>query len=66
MFMQLVEAADDKSGFFRTTNRGASWEKMSDYKNSSPQYYSEIFCDPADVNKVYVLDTYSVIYYRRR
>ncbi len=57
----IIEAADDKSGFFRTTNRGASWGKMSNYKNSSPQYYSEIVCDPADVNKVYVLDTRSVI-----
>lgn len=56
----IVEAANNNSGFFRTTNRGASWEKMSDYKNASPQYYSEIICDPVDVNKVYVLDTYSV------
>ena len=57
----IIEAADDESGFYRTTNRGASWEKMSDYKNVSAQYYSEIFCDPVDVNKVYVLDTYSSI-----
>jgi photosystem II stability/assembly factor-like uncharacterized protein len=57
----IIEAAGDKSGFFRTTNRGASWEKMSSYKNSSPQYYSEIVCDPVDVNKVYVLDTRSAI-----
>ncbi len=57
----IIEAANDNSGFFRTTNRGASWEKMSNYKNSSPQYYSEIVCDPADIHKVYVLDTYSVI-----
>lgn len=57
----IIEAANDNSGFFRTTNRGASWEKMSNYKNASPQYYSEIYCDPVDVNKVYVLDTYSVI-----
>lgn len=57
----IIEADYDNSGFYRTTNRGASWEKMSDYKNVSPQYYSEIFCDPIDVNKVYVLDTYSVI-----
>jgi photosystem II stability/assembly factor-like uncharacterized protein len=55
----IIEAADDKSGFFRTTNRGASWEKMSNYKNASPQYYSEIVCDPLDLNKVYALDTYS-------
>jgi photosystem II stability/assembly factor-like uncharacterized protein len=59
----IVEAANDESGFFRTTNRGASWEKMSDFKSASPQYYSEIFCDPKDVNKVYIPDTYSVITY---
>lgn len=57
----VVEAANDGSGFYRTTNRGASWEKMSDYKNVSAQYYSEIFCDPVDVNKVYILDTFSSI-----
>ena len=44
----IVEAANDGNGFYRTTNRGASWEKMSDYKNVSAQYYSEIFCDPID------------------
>ena len=57
----VVEAANDGSGFYRTTNRGASWEKMSDYKNVSAQYYSEIFCDPIDLNKVFILDTYSAI-----
>jgi photosystem II stability/assembly factor-like uncharacterized protein len=57
----VIEAANDGSGFYRTTNRGASWEKMSDYKNVSAQYYSEIFCDPVDVNKVYILDTFSSI-----
>jgi len=57
----VVEAANDGSGFYRTTNRGASWEKMSDYKNTSAQYYSEIFCDPIDVNKIYILDTFSSI-----
>jgi len=57
----IVEAANDGTGFYRTTNRGASWEKMSDYKNVSAQYYSEIFCDPVDVNKIYLLDTFSQI-----
>ena len=57
----VIEAANDGGGFYRTTNRGASWEKMSDYKNVSAQYYSEIFCDPVDVNKVYILDTFSSI-----
>ena len=48
----IVEAAEGKSGFFRSTNRGASWKKMSDY-HSSGQYYNEIYCDPKNVDKVY-------------
>jgi len=57
----IIEAANDGGGFYRSTNRGASWEKMGDYKTVSAQYYSEIFCDPVDVNKVYILDTFSSI-----
>lgn len=52
----IVEAAEDKSGFYRSTNRGAKWEKMSDY-NASGQYYNEIYCDPLDVDKVYSTET---------
>jgi photosystem II stability/assembly factor-like uncharacterized protein len=56
----IIEAQGNAGGFFRSTNRGASWEKRGDYQVRSAQYYSEIFCDPVNVNKVYVLDTYSV------
>lgn len=58
----IVEAAGDESGFFRSTNRGESWEKMSDHA-SSGQYYNEIYCDPVDVNKVYSVETYSHVTY---
>jgi len=54
----IVEAANDKGGFFRSTNRGASWKKMSDY-NASGQYYNEIYCDPKDPDKVYSMETVS-------
>ena len=57
----IIEASGDGTGFYRTVNRGAAWQKMSDYKNVSAQYYSEIFCDPVDLNKVYILDTFSQI-----
>lgn len=57
----IIEAANKKGGFFRSTNRGASWKKMSDYISGSPQYYQEIFCDPQNVDKLYVLDTRSKI-----
>jgi len=52
----IVEAAEAKGGFFRSTNRGASWEKMSDH-TSQGQYYNEIFCDPKDVNKIFSVET---------
>ncbi len=55
-----MEAAENKGGFFRSINRGASWEKMSD-RNASGQYFNEIFCDPIDENKVYLMDVFSVV-----
>ncbi len=57
----IVEAADGKDGLFRTANGGASWQKVNDYKNTSPQYYSEIVADPKDENKLFLLDTYTKV-----
>jgi photosystem II stability/assembly factor-like uncharacterized protein len=54
----IVEAADGKGGFFRSTDRGETWEKRSDYMTTSGQYYNEIFCDPKDVDRVYAMDTW--------
>lgn len=54
----MVEAAMGKGGFFRSTDRGESFVKMSDY-NTSGQYYGEIYCDPTDVNTVYATETRS-------
>ena len=54
----IVEAAQDKGGFFRSTDGGASWEKRSDYVAGSPQYYNEIIPDPVDPDRVYSMDTF--------
>ena len=54
----IIEAADDAGGFYRSTNRGATWQKMSDH-TAQGQYYNEIFCDPKDVDKVYSVETIS-------
>ncbi|MBI5472353.1 MAG: glycosyl hydrolase [Ignavibacteriae bacterium] len=54
----LIELPNRKGGFYRSINRGASWEKRSDYANGSAQYYSEIFCDPKDVERAYSMDVY--------
>lgn len=53
----IVEAEADKGGFFRSTNKGATWEKRSGYKTSG-NYYQEIICDPYDVDKVFSMATW--------
>ncbi|MBU8871271.1 MAG: hypothetical protein KOO60_10455 [Gemmatimonadales bacterium] len=54
----IVEAAQSKGGFFRSINRGRTWEKMSDYVAGSPQYYQEIVADPKNPDRVYSMDTF--------
>ena len=56
----IMEAAGETGGFFRSSNRGASWEKMSSHA-SSGQYYNEIYCDPENVDKVYSVETISQV-----
>jgi photosystem II stability/assembly factor-like uncharacterized protein len=53
----MVEAAEDKGGFYRSVNRGASWNKLSDYTTSG-NYYIEIFADPVDIDRIYAMDTW--------
>ncbi|MFK5877879.1 MAG: glycosyl hydrolase [Flavobacteriaceae bacterium] len=53
----IVEAADDKGGFFVSTNRGASWEKRGSHKTSG-NYYQEIIADPIEENTIYSMDTW--------
>ena len=56
----VVEAADKKGGTFRSTNRGASWEKMNDY-TAQGQYFNVLVCDPKNPDKVYNMDTYTQV-----
>jgi photosystem II stability/assembly factor-like uncharacterized protein len=52
----IVEAADEKGGFFASTDMGESWEKRSSYSTAG-NYYQEIFCDPKDINKIFAMNT---------
>ncbi len=45
-----------KSGLFRSTDRGTTWEKVSN-TNPRPMYYSQVRIDPSDSNRIYVLGT---------
>ncbi|MDP2424175.1 MAG: YCF48-related protein [Bacteroidales bacterium] len=58
----IAEAAEDKGGFFRSTDRGASFEKMNSY-TASGQYYNVIFCDPVNPDKVFSMDVVSKVTY---
>lgn len=53
----IVEAADNKGGFYRSLDRGERWEKMSNYTTTG-NYYQEIFCDPKDRDRIYAMDTW--------
>jgi len=57
----IVEAMQDKGGIFRSRDRGESWERRSGYLSSSGQYYSELFADPKNVDRVYSMDTYFMV-----
>jgi photosystem II stability/assembly factor-like uncharacterized protein len=48
----IVEA--EGGGVFRSINHGDTWEHMSGM-NPRPMYYSRIFADPRDANRVYIL-----------
>ncbi len=56
----IIEAANDAGGFFRSTDKGESWTRMSDH-HSSGQYYNEIYCDPVDKDVVYSVETVSKV-----
>lgn len=56
----VVEAAEDKGGVFKSTDRGASWEKQNSFFTSG-NYYQKIFCDPKDVNKLFIINPYMVV-----
>ncbi|RMH23099.1 MAG: glycosyl hydrolase [Gemmatimonadetes bacterium] len=55
----LVETADrETTGTYRSEDGGDTWERVSPL-DPRPMYYSEIFIDPTDANRVYVLATSS-------
>ncbi len=53
----IVEAAQGKGGFYRSTNRGASWERRSGH-NTSGNYYSEIIVHPHNPDVVFSMDVW--------
>ena len=57
VLMALVETANrDAQGTYRTEDGGLSWERVNP-QNGRPMYYSHIFIDPTDDERVYTLAT---------
>ena len=56
----ILEAANAKGGFFRSRDGGVNWERMSGF-NTIGLYYSEIFADPHDVDRVYAVDVFNMV-----
>lgn len=53
----IIKASGSTGGFYRSTDRGASWTKRSAYQTSG-NYYQEIVCDPHDRDKIFSMNTW--------
>jgi photosystem II stability/assembly factor-like uncharacterized protein len=53
----VVEGEDKSGGFFRSTDKGASWVKMNKFSTSG-NYYQELVPDPYDKDKVFFMNTW--------
>lgn len=58
----IVEGKRSNRGFYRSTNNGENWKKMSGY-NTSGNYYQEIYCHPTELNTVYSMNTFGMVTY---
>lgn len=55
-----IEANEEQRGFYRSRDRGESWEKRNDYISggTGPHYYQEIEASPTDADLVYQMDVF--------
>ena len=55
-----IEADEKERGFYRSRDRGESWEKRNTYisNGTGPHYYQEIEASPHDVDVVYQMDVF--------
>ncbi len=55
-----IEAANGKGGFFRSRDRGASWEKRSS-NAAANLYYDRIYVDPKNPERVYMMNVFAQV-----
>jgi len=49
----VVAAADEQSGFYRSSDAGATWVRVNDWAPGDPQYYHELFPSPHSFDEVW-------------
>ncbi|HVT03672.1 MAG TPA: glycosyl hydrolase [Thermoanaerobaculia bacterium] len=54
----VIEASRGEAGFFRSTDGGGNFVKMSPYTPGASQYFQEIFVDPKNPDRVYSVDVW--------
>jgi len=50
-----VEAADGKGGIFRSSDKGANWERRNEF-DVGAMYYARIVPDPKNVDRIFVMN----------
>ncbi len=50
-----VEAGEGRGGLFRSADNGVTWERRNN-SDSQGQYYARVVVDPADADRVYIMN----------
>ncbi len=50
-----VEAADGKGGIFRSSDKGATWERRNEFDQGA-MYYARVVPDPKNVDRIFVMN----------
>lgn len=55
-----IEASEDEKGFYRSQDKGESWEKRNSYISggTGPHYYQVIEASPTDPDLIYQMDVF--------
>ncbi len=57
----LVAGTEKTKGFYKSEDNGSSWKKMNDYMVIDAQYYMEIFPDPHQFDKLYIVEVFTKV-----
>lgn len=52
-----IEAANSKGGIFRSSDKGANWERRNEFDQSA-MYYGQIIADPKNVDRIFVMNVF--------